>query len=141
MSKRLNTIISLVPKCDVAIDIGTDHAYVPIELIKKGIANKCIACDLRSGPLAIAKKNIAQNGLNNKIETRLGGGLAPLNQHEADCVIIAGMGGVLIRNILEEGKEKLRTDTVIIAQPNIYQDKFTIVDVYEKGMIWHKEEK
>ena len=123
MSNRLDTIISLVPKCDVVADIGTDHAYVPIQLIKKGIASECIACDLRKGPLDIAKKNIQQNGLDNKIKTRLGGGLQVLNHNEVNCVIIAGMGGVLIKNILEEGKEKLSRDTIIIAQPNIYQDK------------------
>ena len=141
MSDRLNAIISLVPKCDIVADIGTDHAYVPIQLIKKGIVNECIACDLRKGPLDIAKKNIQQNGLWNKIKTRLGGGLQVLNPNEVDCVIIAGMGGVLIKNILEEGKGKLKHNAIIIAQPNIYQDKLRQwfyengYDIYDEKLV------
>ena len=118
---RLDTIVSLLPKCDTVVDIGCDHAYVPIKLIKNNIAKKCIACDLRKGPLEVAKKNIQQNGMCDKIETRLGFGLSIINKFEADCIIIAGMGGTLIRNILEEGSDKISPNSVIITQPNIYQ--------------------
>ena len=122
MSNRLNTIVSLVPKCDVVLDVGTDHAYVPIDLIKKGITKKCIASDLRKGPVEIAKKNIEQNKMCDKIEVRLGSGLQVIEKNQVNCIIIAGMGGALIKELLEEGKDKITKGTILIVQPNIYQD-------------------
>lgn len=120
------------------VDIGTDHAYVPIKVINDGIAKKCIACDLREGPLKIANKNIEQNGMNEKIETRLGFGLDVINKDETDCVVIAGMGGTLIKNILDRGMDKISPKSIIITQPNIYQQ-----DVrkwfYENGFNIYKE--
>ena len=68
----------------------------------------------------MANKNISQNGLDDKIETRLGFGIDVINKSEVDCIIISGMGGTLIKNILERGKNKLSPNLVIIAQPNIY---------------------
>lgn len=122
MGSRLDTIVGLVPKCDVVLDVGTDHAYVPIDLIKKGIAKKCIASDLRKGPVEIAKKNIEQNKMCDKIEVRLGAGLQVIEKNQVECIIIAGMGGVLIKEILEEGKDKITKGIALIVQPNIYQD-------------------
>lgn len=83
-------------------DIGTDHAYIPIELAKKGI--KVIATDIMPGPLKIAAENVRKNDVN--IELRLGGGLTPIKQGEVDCIIIAGMGGEMIEKILSEFPEK-----------------------------------
>ncbi|MBP5427101.1 MAG: SAM-dependent methyltransferase [Clostridiales bacterium] len=122
-SSRLDAIINLVPKCNIVADIGTDHAYVPISLIKRGIVKRCIASDLRKGPLNIACNNIVSNNMEKVIETRLGPGLDILEKDdEVDCIVISGMGGTLIKNILDEGKEKLSPKTLIIAQPNKYQN-------------------
>ena len=87
ITPRLEMILRHVTG-EICADIGTDHAYIPIELAKRG--KKVIATDIMPGPLAIAEENVAKSGVD--IELRLGGGLAPLALGEVDTVIIAGMG-------------------------------------------------
>ncbi len=100
LPKRLEKIVSMVPPCGVAADIGCDHAYVAIALRESGRAEHVLACDVRPGPLQQAEKNIVRAGLSDSIETRLGDGLQPVKAGEADTVIIAGMGGELMLRIL-----------------------------------------
>jgi len=95
---RLQTILSRIEKCETLADIGTDHAYLPIEAVRAGLCERAIACDIVAGPLHIAKKNIRAAQLEHKIDVRLGDGLRPLRENEADCIVIAGMGGM---NIIE----------------------------------------
>jgi tRNA (adenine22-N1)-methyltransferase len=101
---RLQTMLSCIRECGTLADIGTDHAYLPIEAVRGGLCKKAIACDIVKGPLDTAKKNIKAAGLENYIETRLGDGLQPLQKNEADCIVIAGMGGMNIMEILESPK-------------------------------------
>lgn len=115
LTPRLECIVNHV-NADTAADIGTDHAYVSIELIKQNRAQRVIASDVRVGPLGAAAKNIEKNGLSDKIETRLGSGLSILKQKEADVIIIAGMGGELISDILENDRETV-SDSKLILQP------------------------
>lgn len=98
-------------------DIGTDHAYIPIELTKRNA--KVIATDIKEGPLQMAKKNAEKHGAD--IELRLGGGLEPLCPGETECIIIAGMGGEMIEKILAESDEVARESTLIL-QPMNGQD-------------------
>lgn len=103
LSKRLYTIAAFAePGCRAA-DIGTDHAYIPIDLIQRGIARHVIAMDVGQGPLLRARGHIARYCLEDRIETRLSDGLQKLQPDEADTVIIAGMGGELMLRILTEG--------------------------------------
>lgn len=102
MTPRLIMTAKLVERCVCAADIGTDHAYVPIYLVKKGICEKAVAADISSGPLEYAKKNVVQSGLSDKIELVLSDGLKSVPQCEA--YIIAGMGGELICSILRGRK-------------------------------------
>ena len=104
LTPRLKMIASLVPPCNCVCDIGTDHAYVAIYLAKKGIAQKIIAADVKKGPLMQAEKNIAAFGVKGKVETRLSDGFSKIAQCEAECCIIAGMGGETIAEILENEK-------------------------------------
>lgn len=97
-------IASLVPKCSTLCDIGTDHAYVAIYLAKKGIADKIIAADIKKGPLVQARKNIDAFNVGHIVETRLSNGFSEFEQGEAECAIIAGMGGETIAEILENEK-------------------------------------
>lgn len=122
LSPRLQTIADFVEKDKIVADIGTDHGYVPVYLLKNGISTKAIAGDVNEGPLKNAKEYIHKNQLSNKIETRLGDGLEVINPNEVDTVIIAGMGGLLIRDILEANK--LITDSVdrFILQPMVASD-------------------
>ena len=104
LSPRLRMIADLVPKCFCVCDIGTDHAYVPIYLAQKGTIQKAIAADIKKGPLVQAEKNITLYGMNDKIQTRLSDGFCNILENEADCAIIAGMGGETIASILQNDK-------------------------------------
>ena len=117
LSERLKTVKDCVENANIVLDVGTDHGYVPICLINEKKVNKVIAADINEGPLNNAEKNIRLNGLLDKIEIRLGGGLTPVKENEADTVIIAGMGGIMIKEILEESISKARKVNSFILQP------------------------
>lgn len=117
LSKRLNWIIEKIDKVDVVADIGTDHGYIPIYLIKNNIAQKVIACDINKDPLRKAEINASLEGALNKIDLRLGAGLHPLKNKETEVVLIAGMGGNLIRDILENDLDKIKPLKYLLLQP------------------------
>lgn len=104
LSRRLETVISFVETGSKIADVGTDHGYVPIALVERGIASRGVAMDVRVGPLERAKEHIGQHGMEQMIETRLSDGVEKLEAGEADTVIAAGMGGELVIHILEDGK-------------------------------------
>ena len=118
LTPRLNCIVNYVNNSETTADIGTDHAYVPIELINSGRAKRVIASDIKPGPLKIAKSHIEKRGLSDRIETRLGSGLSVLAPGEADYIIIAGMGGELICDILKENTETARLSRLVIQPMN-----------------------
>ncbi|MBQ9983227.1 MAG: SAM-dependent methyltransferase [Lachnospiraceae bacterium] len=104
LSKRMEAVVSMVsPQSFTIADVGCDHAYVSIALMQRGLANKVIAMDVRTGPLDIAIRNITEAGYGEVIDVRLGDGLERLRPGEADGIIIAGMGGLLMKGILERG--------------------------------------
>lgn len=117
ISNRLKKVASYVPKCDTMADIGTDHGYIPIYLVKRDIVNSAIAMDLRRGPLNKAKENVEQYKLADRVELRLSDGLEKLRDNEVQSIVIAGMGGLLTANILEDGKEVLTTGKTLVLQP------------------------
>ena len=117
LGKRLAKIASLVPDCSCVADIGTDHAYIPVFLVKNKIAKTAIASDIRKGPLERAEKTIAANCCESSISARLGAGLDTVAAGEADVIIIAGMGGILISEILKAGEAAARRASLIILQP------------------------
>lgn len=117
ITERLKKCGAMVEKGSKIADVGTDHAYLPIYLIKEKKATHAIACDLREGPLENAKKNIKKFGLEEKIETRLSNGLENIKENEADEVIIAGMGGILISEILENCTWENKINKKFILQP------------------------
>lgn len=123
LSNRLETILRLVPQNSIVADIGTDHGYIPRELIKHKISKFVIATDI-SGPSLEKTKEIVKNeNLDKKIETRLGDGLSPIKEFEVDLVLIAGMGGILISEILMEAKQKLDTYGTYILQAMVGADQ------------------
>lgn len=119
LSPRLQMIADFVEKGSIVADIGTDHAYIPVYLVKNGIASKAIAADVNKGPLDSAKEYISKNKLNNMIETRLGDGLEVIQPGEVDTVIIAGMGGLLIRDILDNNKAITNSIKKLVLQPMV----------------------
>jgi len=117
LSKRLRAILDLIKNCHTLADIGADHGYLPIEACRLDICQKAIACDINKAPLEVANANIHDTGLSDRIETRLGDGLNPLNNDEADCIVISGMGGLRIWNILDNGENKAKFASKLILQP------------------------
>lgn len=105
LSKRLKAVADMVTKGNIIVDIGTDHGYVPIYLVKNNICKKAYALDINEGPLKMADKNIRMEGLSEKITTVLSDGLDEMTDNMAETVIIAGMGGDLIVDILSRGRK------------------------------------
>lgn len=118
LSERLQKIADCV-RAEAVADIGTDHGYIPIYCVQNGSCSRAIACDINAGPLKAAKENISAHGLADRIETRLSDGLEALLPNEADAIVIAGMGGFLIRDILIRGADKIGNNTVLILQPMV----------------------
>ena len=117
LSIRLKTIVSMIEECDSAVDVGTDHGYVPIYLVKNGVIKTAIASDINRGPVEKARKNVHLNNVSKQISCRLGSGLSTVNRGEAQIAIIAGMGGNLIRDILEADLDLVKEFKYMILQP------------------------
>lgn len=117
LSPRLQKVADLVPDCHTLADIGTDHGYIPLYLIRQSRVKHAIAADINAGPLDKARRLIEHNKLSHCIETRLGNGLSVLLPCEADVIVIAGMGGVLISRILMQGVEAASKAYALILQP------------------------
>ncbi|MBQ7548250.1 MAG: SAM-dependent methyltransferase, partial [Clostridia bacterium] len=100
LKPRLRMAAELVRDGVRIADIGTDHAYLPAALILEGRITGAVAADLRKGPLENAAQTVRANGLTDRISLRLSDGLANVSAGEADDIVIAGMGGILIAEIL-----------------------------------------
>ena len=118
VSKRIEFIVDSLDKVGCLADIGTDHGYVPLLALEREKADKVIACDINKDPLDKAKLNAILEGIvGDEIDFRLGSGLKPLEIKEANSVVIAGMGGNLIRDILEADIEKVNSLEELILVP------------------------
>ena len=127
ISKRLELVASFVPRGAILLDVGSDHAYLPIDLVERGRIKSAIAGEVVEGPYQSAVKNVEAHGLKEKIQVRLANGLAAFEEADQVSVItIAGMGGRLIATILEEGLDKLASVERLILQPNNREDDLRI---------------
>ncbi len=117
LSRRMEAVAGLCRAGDCVADVGCDHAYVSIRLLQQQRFAHAIAMDVRKGPLAAAQEHVAASGLADRIECRLSDGVSALAAGEADALICAGMGGVLIMSILSAGMEKVRRMRQLILQP------------------------
>lgn len=117
LTPRLQKIAELVPPNSKVADIGTDHGHISIYLLQSGRAKHIIASDVNKGPLESARKNIAEFGFEKDIELRLGSGLEVLQANEVDTVIIAGMGGILISQLLQATPIVTDSISTFILQP------------------------
>ena len=117
LSKRLSAAASFVSDGAIVADIGTDHAYIPINLILSGKASYAIASDVNEGPIAIAKENIEKYGVSDKITVRVADGLCGIEEFKPDCIIICGMGGELIVNILKASEYVKSSNVKLVLQP------------------------
>ena len=152
LSKRLKLIADLVTPGYVTADIGTDHGFVPIYLLRENIAPRVIAVDVSEGSLRKAEENAVYfhlaegvqekyiyNGRKKKpvfasselIEFRLSDGLSGIEPGEAESIIIAGMGGMLMTRILNDGIAVVRSAKELILSP--HRDLQTVIDFVESA--------
>ena len=116
-SDRIDLLADLVA-FERAADVGTDHAYVPIKLLKDGRCSFVVASDINEGPLKIAQKNMEAEGLDkSSFSLRLGPGLKPIEKGEVDSIVIAGMGGETMMEILSDEDAKSRSFRQYVLQP------------------------
>ncbi len=100
LSPRLQTVADAAGKCKVLADVGTDHGYIPVYMLKNSLCEKAYASDIREQPLSRAKATIVENGFSDVAETFLSNGIVDIPE-DYDCLVIAGMGGETIISILE----------------------------------------
>lgn len=118
LSKRLQKVADTVNKSNIVADIGTDHAYVPIYLVKSKVANKAIAADISQGSCKKAQLNVNNKHLNHLIDVRCGNGLEVIKADEIiDTIIIAGMGGLMTISVLESNKKAVNNARQLVLQP------------------------
>ena len=139
LSPRLKKIADLIPHGSVVADVGTDHAYIPIYCFENNIITGAIAMDINPMPLKRAEINLEKYGFTSGSELRLSNGIEKLEKDEADVIVIAGMGGLLIRDIIDAGKDKISGSTLLLVQPMIapmelrcylFENGFDITDEY-----------
>ena len=118
---RLAATAALVGKGSVA-DIGSDHAWLPITLCLRGTPS-ALASDLNEGPCSNARANIAALGLDEKIKVVCRPGLDGIEDFAPDNIVIAGMGGELIADILSASEYPRLSRCLLILQPMTMQDK------------------
>lgn len=119
---RLRLIYDMIPPCDTLCDIGTDHALVPAYALLQKRCRRAIATDIRKGPLERAKQTLDACGLQEAMDLRLGNGLEVIAMDEADVIVMAGMGGLLITELMGAQIDKARKARRIILQPMYAQE-------------------
>lgn len=139
LSKRLQAAASLITAGSRVVDIGTDHAYIPIYLMQENLAVSVIAMDVRTGPLERAKEHVSACGLEEKIELRLSDGFQKIRPFEVDAAVLAGMGGGLMIRILREHPKVVLSLKECILQP---QSELARVRTFllEEGFFFLREE-
>lgn len=117
LSDRMQVIADRVEDGEIVADVGTDHGQIPVWLFARGISPRVILSDISEGSLRKAEETAGAYQFGEGLSFRVGNGLTVLKSGEADTVIIAGMGGKLIRQILEEDPEHAKSFRKYIFQP------------------------
>lgn len=117
LTPRLKVIADSICGYASVADIGSDHAYLPIHLVKVCKVKKIIASDVNKGPVELSRKRLRQYGVEAEVEVRRGNGLEVLEAGETEVIVIAGMGGMLIRDILENRNSVAKEAKLLVLQP------------------------
>lgn len=123
LSRRLECIVDLAGRGETLCDVGCDHAHVPIRLLQSGRFGRAIGMDVIEGPLGKANGNLELYGLTEKVELRLSDGLDAFRPGEADTLVITGMGGTLMRDILLREPEKTSSFSALVLGPQSDPDR------------------
>lgn len=117
LNRRLQAVASLIDPCDVLVDIGSDHGYLPLQLIKDGRIKSAVLSELREKPLEQARKHFAEEGLSDKARFVLSDGIHAISE-QVEHVVIAGMGFETIIHIIDQDIQKFMRCHQIILQSN-----------------------
>ncbi len=144
LSNRMRSILAMLQqetlshgKIPCVADIGCDHAFVSMACVRDGLTEHVIAMDVRKGPLSIAQTHIWEYGFEKSVETRLSNGFEAMKLGEATWAVLAGMGGELMKTILQKGKPHLDAGIGLILQPQselqtvrayLQDQKYIIID-------------
>ena len=123
MSARLEAIVRLAGQGDTVCDVGCDHAHVPIRLLQTGCYRRAIGMDVIAGPLGKAAANLALYGMEDRVQLRLSDGLDACIAGEADTLIVTGMGGTLMEEILLRQPEKTASFRALVLGPQSDPEK------------------
>lgn len=149
LSPRLKKAAELVPPCNTFLDVGTDHAYLPVYLLNSGICKGAIASDLREGPLKRAKETAVFFGAEKNLSLRLGSGFETVAAGEADAAAVCGMGGILIADLLKTSETTAKSLKTLVLQPMtaifelrefLYKNDYTVEEehlVKEDEKLYH----
>ncbi|KJZ52338.1 tRNA (adenine(22)-N(1))-methyltransferase [Pseudomonas marginalis] len=119
LSLRLERVAANVPHGARLADIGSDHAYLPVALMRRGVIAAAVAGEVATTPFHAAQRTVRDNGLEQHITVRLADGLAAIEAADGITAIsVCGMGGETIRDILESGKAHLSGQERLVLQPN-----------------------
>lgn len=119
LSLRLERVGANIPVGARLADIGSDHGYLPVALMRRGVIASAVAGEVATTPFYAAQRTVRDNGLEQQITVRLADGLAAIEAHDGITAIsVCGMGGETIRDILESGKMHLSGQERLILQPN-----------------------
>jgi len=132
LSQRLQCVCDMVTKGHSVADVGCDHGFVSIYLVHNNISPKALCMDVNEGPLLRAAMHIKEYKLSKKITTRLSNGLREYVKGESDTLIIAGMGGPLMQDILSYEKEKTDDFMEMILSPQSQIKEFRMF-LYDNG--------
>ena len=134
LNKRLLMAANMLKKGKAVADIGTDHAFLPIHIIKEQIADRVFACDIAEGPLSVARANVQKYKLEDKIELRLADGLKGIKPFECEQITICGMGGETIADIIDAAEWVKSPKVSLVLQPMSCDDRlreFLILNNFE----------
>jgi tRNA (adenine22-N1)-methyltransferase len=116
---RLERVAAHVPAGARLADIGSDHGYLPVALIRRGVIAAAVAGEVALTPFGSAERTVRESGLARRISVRLANGLAAIEPGDGITAIsLCGMGGETIRDILDSGKARLNGQERLILQPN-----------------------
>jgi tRNA (adenine22-N1)-methyltransferase len=115
---RLEAILALLSPCRMLVDVGTDHGLVPLAAVRRGIAERAIASDLRRAPLRTARLNVARSPVSDRVSIVREDGLSGLARRSVDAVVMAGMSGHLIVRLCEAAPHVLEGVNQLVTQPN-----------------------
>ena len=144
LQPRLQLLADMVPAGSRLADVGTDHGYLPVYLLQQGRITCAIASDIVDGPLQHAQQTAAEYGVDG-IDFRLCPGLDTIAPHEADTVVIAGMGGETIQAILTAAPWTADGRHLLLLQPMTkveYLRKWLVDNGYtftEERLVWDKD--